>query len=79
MNDHGRQHGTQPPLGGLERSGDAPAEGGPEGPPSELSSEKHEVSDDLVAVVLRCLSKTLNDRFQSASELRQALRRVAAI
>jgi transposase-like protein len=40
MKEHGSQHGTRPPLGGLERSGKPPsggvaAGGGPDGSPNE--------------------------------------------
>jgi serine/threonine protein kinase len=45
--------------------------------PPQLSGLKHGISDDLDAVVYQCLSKSLNDRFQSASDLRQALCGVA--
>ena len=45
--------------------------------PPPLSSLEHGISDDLDAVVDQCLSKSLNDRLQSASDLLQALRGVA--
>ena len=47
--------------------------------PPQLSSLEHGNFDDLNAVVYQCLSKTLSDRFQSASDLRQALCGVATI
>jgi serine/threonine protein kinase len=45
--------------------------------PSQLSSLVHGISADLDAVVYQCLSKSLNDRFQSAADLQQALNEVA--
>jgi hypothetical protein len=45
--------------------------------PSQLSSMAHGISDDLDVVVYQCLSKSLNDRFQSAADLQQALNEVA--
>jgi len=42
--------------------------------PPHLSSLVHGISDDLDAVVDQCLNETLSDRFQSASDLLQALR-----
>ena len=44
--------------------------------PPPLSGLEGGISDDLDAVVYQCLSKSLNDRFQSASDLRQSLHEV---
>ena len=45
--------------------------------PPQLSSLEHGISNDLDAVIYQCLRKSLNDRFQSAADLRQALCEVA--
>jgi serine/threonine protein kinase len=44
--------------------------------PPQLSSLEHGISDDLDAIVYQCLTKSLNDRFQSASDLQHALKEV---